>query len=103
MLKYYGINIPGACDLHQQISNPTNNNPPGLYALSNAYIGTNLLKKDPRIAAITPHGWGKFPLSYNQVKYAAVDACLGFEIARRVWQLDGYNRPGDHLNVVQLE
>jgi len=103
MLKCYGINIPGACDLHQQISNPTNNNPPGLYALSNAYIGTNLSKKDPNIAAIRPHGWGKVPLSYGQVNYAGLDARLGFEIARRVWQLDGYNSPSDRLNVVALE
>jgi hypothetical protein len=52
MLDYYGITIPGARDLQKKISNPTVNYPPGLYALVNAYIGTNLFLNDAKIAAI---------------------------------------------------
>jgi hypothetical protein len=38
-------------------------------------------------------------LSYEQVKYAALDARLGFEIARRHWKLHGYNSHVDRLNI----
>jgi hypothetical protein len=44
-------------------------------------------------------GWGKVPLSFEQVLYAALDARLGFEIARRHWKLYGYNSHVDRLNI----
>jgi hypothetical protein len=44
-------------------------------------------------------GWEKVPLSYNQILYATLDACLGFEIARRFWKLKGYNSHVDRLNL----
>jgi hypothetical protein len=50
---------------------PTFNYPPGLYALANVYIETNLSKNDPEIAAIRRDGWADVPLSFKQVKYAA--------------------------------
>jgi hypothetical protein len=56
MLEYYGITVPGAHDLQREIPNPTFNYPPGLYALVNAYIETNLSKNDPEIAAIRTEG-----------------------------------------------
>jgi hypothetical protein len=34
-------------------------------------------------------GWANIPLSFEQVLYAALDACLGFEIARSYWKLQG--------------
>jgi hypothetical protein len=34
------------------------------------------------------YGWAKVPLSDKQVLYAALDARLGFEIARRYWKLE---------------
>jgi hypothetical protein len=45
------------------------------------------------------YGWAKVPLSGEQVLYAALDARLGFEIARRHWKLQGYNSHVDHLNI----
>jgi hypothetical protein len=33
------------------------------------------------------------------VLYAALDARLGFKIARRQWKLQGYNSHVDHLNI----
>ena len=99
MLSYYGIDIPSVFDLQQLvIPNPTNNPIPSLYALSNAIIGTNLEKKKRKKKDKKKNkkkddeeeeeddlifGWGNIPLSYEQVKYAALDARLGFEIARR--------------------
>jgi hypothetical protein len=44
MLEYSGITVPGARKLKREIPNPTFNYPPGLYAVANAYIETNLSK-----------------------------------------------------------
>jgi hypothetical protein len=44
-------------------------------------------------------GWEKVPLSFNQMLYAALDASLGFEIARRFWKLKSYNSHVDRLNL----
>jgi hypothetical protein len=44
-------------------------------------------------------GWEKVPLNFNQLLYAALDARLGFEIARSYWKLKGYNSHVDRLNL----
>jgi hypothetical protein len=44
-------------------------------------------------------GWKKVPLSFNQILYAALDARLGFEIARSFWKLKSYNSHVDRLNL----
>jgi hypothetical protein len=44
-------------------------------------------------------GWAKVPLSFKQLLYAALDARLGFEIARSYWKLKGYNSHVDRLNL----
>jgi hypothetical protein len=72
--------------------NPTKNPIPSLYDLSNATIGTKLEKKkrkkdkkkgNEEEEEELIYGWAKVPLSDTQVLYAALDARLGFEIARR--------------------
>jgi hypothetical protein len=62
--------------------------------LSNATIGTSLekkkrIKKDKKMDKKKEEeeeelifGWANVPLSFEQVLYAALDARLGFEIAR---------------------
>ena len=117
MLSHYGIDIPSAFDLQTVVRpNPTTNPTPSLYALSNAIIGTNLEKKKRKKVKDNKKeekksdeekekeeelifGWANYPLSYEQVHYAALDARLGFEIARRHWHLHGYNSHVDHLNI----
>ena len=110
MLGYYGIDIPSVFDLQKVIPNPTNNLIPSLYDLANATVGTNLEKKKRKKKDVKKDdeeeeeddlifGWGNVPLSYEQVKYAALDARLGFEIARRHWKLHGYNSHVDRLNI----
>jgi hypothetical protein len=79
------------------------NYPPGLYAPTNAYIETNISKTYPKIAAIRIDGCADVSLSFKQVKYAALDARLGFGIARKCFQLAGYNTHVDRLNVALLE
>jgi hypothetical protein len=81
--------------------NPTNKPIPSLYDLSNATIGTKLEKKkrikknkkkgdEEEEEEELIYGWAKVPLSNKQVLYAALDARLGFEIARSYWNLEGY-------------
>jgi hypothetical protein len=101
MLQSYGIEIPSVYDLQMIMPNPTKKPIPSLYDLSNATIGTKLEKKkrkknknkggeeeeeDDELI----YGWAKVPLSDKQVLYAALDARLGFEIARSYWKLEGY-------------
>jgi hypothetical protein len=74
--------------------NPTKDPILSLYDLSNATIGTKLKKKkrkkdkkkgddeEEEEEDELIYGWAKVPLSDKQVLYAALDARLGFEIAR---------------------
>jgi hypothetical protein len=109
MLRSYGIEIPSVYDLQKIVLNPTKNRISSLYDLSNATIGTYLEKKkrnkkdnkkdDEEEEEELIFGWGKVPLSFEQVLYAALDARLGFKIARRHWKLHGYNSHVDRLNI----
>jgi hypothetical protein len=99
MLEYYRITIFGARDLQRKIPNLTRNYPPDLYDLTNAYIQIKFLKNDLMIASNKRDGCANVPLTFGQVKYAALDARLGFEIARKCFQLDVYNTHVDCLNV----
>jgi hypothetical protein len=115
MLSAYGIEIPSAYDLQKTFPNPTNKLTPTLYDLANATIGTHLenkkriKKKDKKKYKKKGgeeeeedeliFGWAKVPLSFKQLLYAALDARLGFEIARSYWKLKGYNSHVDRLNL----
>jgi hypothetical protein len=81
--------------------NPTKKPILSLYDLSNATIGTKLekrkrIKKNKKKGNEEEeeeeliYGWTKVPLSDKQVLYAALDACVGFEIVRSYWKLEGY-------------
>ena len=109
MLQFYGLHIANAINLRTVVRIATHhNNPPSLYALANSYCKTNLPLKarnknkggrmDPE-EDLRIFGWGN-PLSAEKVRYAALDARLGFEIARSAWRLDGYNRRADRLNII---
>jgi hypothetical protein len=108
-LRPYRIVIPSVYDLQQVVPNPTSKPTPSLYDLANATIGTHLekkkrdnkKKKDKKKKKEKKYkkkgeeeeeeeeedelifSWEKVPLSLNQLKYAALDARLGFKIARR--------------------
>ena len=102
MLLYYGITIRNPVNLQQVLPNPTKNTTPSLFALSNPYLGTNLSKDAPEIKAVRETGWDSVPLSFEKVTYAALDARIGFELARKFWQLHGYNRVHDINNVYEF-
>jgi ribonuclease D len=92
MLQSYGIKIPSVYNLQMIMPNPTKNPILSLYDLSNATIGTKLEKKkskkdkkkgdEEEEEEELIYGWAKVLLSDKQVLYAALDAYLGFEIAR---------------------
>jgi hypothetical protein len=96
MLRTYGIVILSMYDFQKIVPNPTNKLTPSLYNLANATIETHLenkkrdKKKDKKKYKKKGEeeddelifGWAKVPLSLNQLLYAALDARLGFEIAR---------------------
>ena len=97
MLEPYGIHIPSAVDLQRAVRpNPSHPNLPSLYTLANVTIGTSLEKKKKinqkkrkkedekkEEEEDLTRGWGNFPLSFYRIKYAALDARLGYEIATR--------------------
>ncbi|XP_051220974.1 uncharacterized protein [Lolium perenne] len=97
MLSPYGIHITSAFDLQNILPNPTNNPIPSIYDLANSIIGTNLEKKKRKRykrkdAAEEKEdelifGWANVPLSYEQMRYAVLDARLSFEMARSYWHL----------------
>ncbi|CAM0909643.1 unnamed protein product [Alopecurus aequalis] len=97
-LTPYGIEITSPVDLQKLIINPTKNSAASLYALANHVIGTDLQKKKKKKNKEKSNdeeedltsGWGDAPLSLYRVKYAALDARLGFEIARKVYDASGY-------------
>jgi ribonuclease D len=103
MLQSYRIQIPSVYDIQVIMPNPTKKPIASLYDLSNATIGTKLEKKK-RIKKNKKkgdkeeeeeedeliYGWAKVSLSDKQVLYVALDARLGFKIARSYWKLEGY-------------
>jgi hypothetical protein len=108
MRRTYRIVISSAYDLQKIVPNPTNKLTPSLYDLANVTIGTHLenrdKKKDKKKGKEEEEdelifGWEKVPLSFNQLLYTALDARLGFEIARSYWKLKGYNSHIDRLNL----
>jgi hypothetical protein len=100
MLQSYEIQIPSVYDLQVIMPNPTKKPILSLYDLSNATIGTKIEKKrmkknkkkgnEEEEEEELIYGWVKVLLSDKQVLYAALDARLGFEIARSYWNLEGY-------------
>nr|XP_051220903.1 uncharacterized protein LOC127339039 [Lolium perenne] len=101
MLEYYNLAaILGAHDLQRIIPNPTKNCPPSLYDLSNHYVGKKLVKNPHN--SIRCDNWSEFPLDYDQLKYATLDAHINFIIARKQCHLVGYDSIMDHLNVEMM-
>ena len=55
---------------------------PSLFDIENFVLGTNLQKRDEKVA-LRLSGWENYPLMYEQIKYAALDARVSFEIVAR--------------------
>ena len=104
MLKPYGIGIANAVDLQRVLWNPIpSKTTPSLFDLANHHLGMSLVNKikpakrgEQKTAEEIAEekeliwGWGNFPLTRKQIWYAALDARLGFELARAMWGAGGY-------------
>ena len=60
-------------------------------------LGTNLQKGDETVA-LRSSGWENYPLTYEQIKYTALDARVSFEIAARSRELVAKPSPTKNEN-----
>ena len=56
--------------------------------MANHYLGTKITKKSKEAKLLRKAGWGKFPLEENKILYAALDARLGLELAKKHWGVE---------------
>ena len=101
MLGYYWLNIASSFDPQERVEIPKNvctKPTPSLIDLANYLLGTKF-SKDGECEKLRRSGWGVFPLPLERIRYAAVDARLSFEVARRHFRYACYDRPGDRFNL----
>ena len=60
-------------------------------------LGTNLQKGDETVA-LRSSRWENYPLTYERIKYAALDAHVSFEIAARSKELVAKPSPTENEN-----
>ena len=70
---------------------------PSLFDVANFVLGTNLQKGDETVA-LRSSGWENYPLTYERIKYAALDARVSFEIAARSKELVAKPSPTENEN-----
>jgi ribonuclease D len=84
----HGLQVANAVDLRGRAAERMNRpdlRQAGLRALVQAVMGVDLVKPQ----RVTMSRWDAYCLSYEQIRYACIDAFVSFEIARRL--LDGEN------------
>ena len=72
-------------------------NRPSLFDIANFVLSTNLQKGDETVA-LRSSGWENYPLTYERIKYAALDAHVSFEIAARSRELVAKPPPIENEN-----
>ena len=65
-------------------------------------IDTNLQKGDETVA-LRSSGWENYPLTYERIKYAALDAHVSFEIAARSKELVAKPSPTENENKKKMK
>ena len=60
-------------------------------------LGTNL-QKGYETVALRSSGWENYPLTYERIKYAALDARVSFEIVARSKELVAKSSPTENGN-----
>ena len=88
-LESYNLDLKSITDVQTKIKihvedcdKPT----PSLFDVANFVLGTNLQKGDEMLA-LRSSGWENYPLMYERIKYAALDARVSFGIAARSREL----------------
>ena len=75
---------------------------PSLFDIENFVLGTNRQKGD-EIVALRSSGWENYPLTYERIKYAALDARVSFEMAARSKELVAKPSPTENERLHQQE
>ena len=88
-LESYNLDLKSITDLQIRIKIPVEDcdkQTPSLFDIANFVLGTNLQKGDETLT-LRLSGWENYPLTYERIKYAALDARVSFEIAARSKEL----------------
>ena len=99
-MEPYNLDLKSTADVQTKIKihvedcdKPT----PSLFDVANFVLGTNLQKGDETVA-FRSSGWENYPLMYERIKYAALDAHVSFEIAARSRELVAKPSPIENEN-----
>ena len=85
----YNLDLKSIADLQTKIKilvEYCDKQTPSLFDVANFVLGTNLQKGDEMLA-LRSYGCGNYPLMYERIKYAALDARVSFEVAARSKEL----------------
>ena len=88
-LESYNLDLKSITDIQTKIKIPIEDcdkPTPSLFDVANFVLGTNLRTGDETLA-LRSSGWENYPLTYERIKYAALDARVSFEIAARSKEL----------------
>jgi ribonuclease D len=86
-LAPYNLDVKKTADLQSKIPvEGCDKQTPSLFDIANFVLGTKLDKGDETLELRTS-GWEIYPLTYERIKYAALDARVSFEIAARSKEL----------------
>ena len=88
-MEPYNLDLKSIADLQTKIKIPIEDfdkPTPSLFDVANFVLGKNLQKGDEMLA-LRSSGWENYPLMYERIKYAAIDARVSFEIAGRSREL----------------
>ena len=99
-LEPYNLDLKSIAGLQTKIKIPVEDcdkPTPSQFDVANFVLGTNLQKGDEMLA-LRSSGWENYPLTYERIKYAALDARLSFEIAARSRELVAKTSPTENEN-----
>ena len=99
-LEPYNLDLKSIADLQTRIKIPVEDcdkQTPSLFDVAIFVLGTNLQKGDETVA-LRSSGWENYPLTYQRIKYAALDARVSFEIAARSKELVAKPSPTKNEN-----
>ena len=99
-MEPYNLDLKSITDLHTRIKVPVEDcdkPTPSLFDVANFLLGTNLQKGDETLA-LRSSGWENYPLTYERIKYAALDARVSYEIAARSREFVVKPSPAEYEN-----
>ena len=99
-MELYNLDLKGIADLQTRIKihvEDCDKQTPSLFDVANFVLGTDLQKGDETVA-LRSSGWENYPLTYEQIKYAALDARVSFEIAARSKEIVAKPSPTENEN-----